>query len=35
MKAVMAALIGHRVYGAILGTIAGAPAVAKAAKAAA
>src|SRR5215831_6233966 len=30
MKAVMAALIGHLVYGAILGAIAGVPAVAKA-----
>ena len=35
MKAVMAALIGHLVYGAILGAIAGLPAVAKAVKAAA
>ena len=35
MKAVMAALIGHLVYGAILGAIAGVPAVAKAVKAAA
>ena len=30
MKAVMAALIGHLVYGAVLGAIAGTPAVAKA-----
>src|SRR5215813_4013286 len=35
MKAVMAALIGHLVYGAILGIVGGAPAVAKAVKAAA
>jgi len=35
MKSVMAALIGHLVYGAILGAIAGAPAAAKAVKAAA
>jgi len=35
MKAVMAAFIGHLVYGAILGAIAGAPAAAKAVKAAA
>ena len=35
MKAVMAALIGHLVYGAILGAIAGAPAPANAVKAAA
>jgi uncharacterized membrane protein YagU involved in acid resistance len=35
MKAVMAALVGHLVYGAILGVISGAPAVAKAVKAAA
>jgi uncharacterized membrane protein YagU involved in acid resistance len=35
MKAVMAALIGHLVYGAALGAIAGAPAVAKAVNAAA
>jgi len=34
MKAVMAALIGHLVYGAILGGVAGAPAAAEAAKAA-
>ena len=30
MKAVMAAFIGHLVYGAVLGAVAGAPAVAKA-----
>ena len=35
MKAVIAALIGHLVYGAILGAIAGAPAPANAVKAAA
>jgi hypothetical protein len=35
MKAVMAALIGHLVYGVLLGAIAGAPAVAKSVKAAA
>jgi len=35
MKAVMAALIGHLVYGAILGAVAGAPGAAKAVKAAA
>jgi len=33
MKAVMAALIGHLVYGAILGGVAGAPVAAEAAKA--
>ena|SRR5215469_744566 len=35
MKAVMAALIGHLVYGVLLGAIAGAPAVAKSVKASA
>ena len=35
MKAVMAALLGHLVYGVLLGAIAGAPAVAKSVKAAA
>jgi hypothetical protein len=34
MKAVMAAFIGHLIYGALFGAIAGAPAVARAARAA-